>query len=404
MKKALEVTLGIVTSIGGFLDVGAIATTAQAGAIYGFQLEWAIALGTICLMFLVEMSGRLPAVSRHPIRAAVRERFGFTLYVWTMLADTAVNVLVLAAEIGGVCLAIQLLTGIGFPWWALPVGFLVWLLLWRGTFGLIEDGIAILGLITLVFVAGAWRLGPPLQAVAAGFLPSLPEQDPYRYWFIAVSILGALISPYMLFFYSSGAIEDRWDESHLHANRAIAVLGMGFGATVSLGVMITAAMVFLPRGIQVDQYEQAALMLTVPFGYWGFVLFAVSLAIACYGAALELSLSVAYSVAQGLGWNWGESLRARKNARFSLSYTALIVVSTLVIATGVDPLSLTIFSMAATALVLPLVLGPFLVLMNDENYVGEHRNGRLGNVVVVFTVLLSFVLAVITIPLEILGG
>jgi hypothetical protein len=42
--------------------------------------------------------------------------------------------------------------------------------------------------------------------------------------------------------------------------------------------------------------------------------------------------------------------------------------------------------------------------MNDENYVGEHRNGRLGNVVVVFTVLLSFVLAVITIPLEILGG
>ena len=54
MKKALEITLGIVTSIGGFLDVGAIATAAQAGAAFGFQLIWVVVLGTICVIFLVE--------------------------------------------------------------------------------------------------------------------------------------------------------------------------------------------------------------------------------------------------------------------------------------------------------------------------------------------------------------
>jgi len=37
MKKALEITLGILTSIGGFLDAGAIATGAQAGAAFGFE-------------------------------------------------------------------------------------------------------------------------------------------------------------------------------------------------------------------------------------------------------------------------------------------------------------------------------------------------------------------------------
>jgi len=65
MKKLLEVTLGTVTSIGGFLEVGSLATAAQAGAMFGMQLTWAIALGGLCMIFLVEMSGRFAAVSKH---------------------------------------------------------------------------------------------------------------------------------------------------------------------------------------------------------------------------------------------------------------------------------------------------------------------------------------------------
>ncbi|TGT35536.1 divalent metal cation transporter, partial [Mesorhizobium sp. M8A.F.Ca.ET.167.01.1.1] len=58
MKKLLEISLGIVTSVGGFLEVGSMTTAAQAGATFGFTLIWAILLGTICIMFLVEMAGR----------------------------------------------------------------------------------------------------------------------------------------------------------------------------------------------------------------------------------------------------------------------------------------------------------------------------------------------------------
>jgi hypothetical protein len=38
VKKLLEIALGIVTSIGGFLDIGAIATALQAGASFKFGL------------------------------------------------------------------------------------------------------------------------------------------------------------------------------------------------------------------------------------------------------------------------------------------------------------------------------------------------------------------------------
>ena len=404
MKKLLGIALGIITSIGGFLDVGAIATSAEAGAAFGYRLVWALALGTLCVIVLVEMSGRLAAVSKHTLVDAVREHFGVRFHALLLAAELAIDYLVLAAEIGGVCLALQLVTGVGFRWWALPVAFAVWLLLWRGTFGLIENGVTLLGLVTVVFVAAAVKLQPGWRGLAAGLLPTLPGQDRGHYLFIAVSILGALISPYLFYFYSSGAREEKWDEGHLGSNRAIAVLGMGFGSVISLGVLIVAARVLQPNGIQVDRYEQVALTLAQPFGRWGFFLFAASLGIACFGAALEVGLDVGYVTAQSFGWNWGESLRPRQDARFSLAYTVFVFLAALVMLAGVDPLQLTLFSMALTAVILPLTIVPFLVLMNDARYLGEHRNGPLGNAVVIFTIGLAFLLALVAIPLELIAG
>jgi Mn2+/Fe2+ NRAMP family transporter len=76
MNKVRQITLGIITSVGGFLEIGSVTTAAQAGASFGYQLLWAVLLGTICLIFLVEMAGRLSAVSKHTIVDATRERFG----------------------------------------------------------------------------------------------------------------------------------------------------------------------------------------------------------------------------------------------------------------------------------------------------------------------------------------
>jgi Mn2+/Fe2+ NRAMP family transporter len=404
VKKALEIALGIVTSIGGFLDVGSIATAAQAGAAFGFQLIWAIVLGTICIIFLVEMSGRLAAVSKHTLVDALRERFGVNFYLVPFAAELLVDFLVLAAEIGGICLALQLITGISFYWWALPVAFVIWLLLWKETFSIIENGTSFFGLVTLCFVVAAVMIHPPWKEVAAGVLPSLPTHDKSHYWFIAVAILGATISPYLFYFYSSGAIEDKWDKGYLGVNRAVAGLGMSFGSVVSIGLLIVSAMVFLPRGIQIDSYEQAALILTGLFGYWGFILFVASLGITCLGAALEVSLDMGYIVSQAFGWNWSENQPPQEDARFSTTYTVCIFAASLLMLARIDPLKLTLFTMALTALILPLVIIPFLILMNDEHYLGKHRNGFISNTVIIFIIGLTFILAVVAIPLGILGG
>lgn len=404
MKKIVEIALGIVTSVGGFLEIGSITTAAQAGAEFSFQLLWAIALGGLCVIFLVEQSGRLAAVSGRTIPGAIRERFGSNYFLFLLIVLGIVSLLVMAAEFGGVCVALEIATGISFQWWALPVAFIVWLIIWKGTFGVIEKGASLLGLVTLCFVVGAVLVKPSWTAAAHGLLPTLARHDKMHYWFVAVSILGASISPYLFFFYSSGAIEDEWTEEYVGVNRVIATGGMSFGSLISMAVLVLAAMLLLPRGIKVEHYDQLPMLLVPIFGRTGFWLFVASLGVACLGAAMEITLEIAYLAAQGMGWNWSENQRPLEEARFSLVYTVTIILGMLIVLIGVDPLRLTIFSMALTAATLPVSIVPFLFLMNDKSYLRTYRNGWLSNAVVLLIIGLAFVLAVVTIPLQIFGG
>src|SRR4051794_6494619 len=149
MKKALQLALGILTAIGGFFDIGNLVTASQAGATFRFQLLWALALGTVIVIFLVEMSGRYAAVSQKPIPTAVREHFGVRFWIAPFCVLALLHFLTLAAEIGGIAFALQLISGISLRWWALPVGILIWLFLWRSTFSAIEYSTASLGMIAL---------------------------------------------------------------------------------------------------------------------------------------------------------------------------------------------------------------------------------------------------------------
>ena len=404
MKHLLGIALGIVTSIGGFLEIGSITTAAQAGAEYRYQLVWAVLLGTICIALLIEMSGRFAAVSKHTVADAVRERFGLHFFLVPLVLLFFVSVLVLAAEIGGVCVAIEMVTGVRFPVWALPVGLLAWGLLWYGTFSVIENGVSLLGLITIAFLIAALQLGPNWHALAAGIAPSLPNKQPSHYWFIAVSILGASVSPYLFYFYSAGAIEEKWDVSYIGSNRLVAALGMGFGGFLNVAVLVVSALVFAPRAISVDKYQQLPLLLSTPWGRIGLGLFALSLFVTCLGATTEIALALAYQIAQGFGWNWGEDLEPSGDARFSLTYTVVLLLGALLVLIGIDPLKLTTLSMALTAASLPVAIIPFLVLMNDDKYLGEHTNGWLGNVSILVVSVLASVVAIVSIPLELVGG
>lgn len=404
MKKIFNLTLGVVTSIGGFIEVGSISTSAQAGAEFGFALLWAIAVAALILAVLAEMAGRVAILSNRSIAAAVRERFGIHLQMIPLGAELIIDLLLLAAELGGAAIAVKLLTGVGFQWWILPVGMVVWLVLWMGSFTIIEDGVGLLGIITLAFVVSVWHLHPDVRTVASGFVPSVPDHDVTRYAFLAVSIVGATISPYLLNFYASGSIEEELTESDLWINRLTAFLGMGFGSIVAMGVLVTAAIVLGPRHIQVDSYEQAALMFVPVFGSWAVTLFALALGVGCLGAAIEITLNAGYLLAQSFGWPWGVEKKRRDVSRFVAAFSLVLLLSMGIAVSGFDPLRMTLISVALTVVIMPGIVLPFLVLMNEEEYVKRHTSGAIGNGLLAALTIVGAIMAIIVVPLEIFGG
>src|SRR5881275_654550 len=101
-------------SIGGFVDIGDLVFNTAAGATFGYQLMWVIPIGVLGIIVYSEMSGRVAAVSGKAVFDAVRERTGFSAGLATLLASEVVNLLTLAAEVGGLAIALQLLSGLPY--------------------------------------------------------------------------------------------------------------------------------------------------------------------------------------------------------------------------------------------------------------------------------------------------
>lgn len=405
MKKALHITLGIMTSIGGFLDAGTISTSGQAGASFGFGLIWALVLGTFAIALMVEMSGRLAAISKHTYASAIRERFGFKFFLVPLVAEFVSETILLSAQLGGVAIAISLVTGLDWRYLYPVAAIFIWGTVWFARFSVIENGPALLGLIVLSFIAAIVALGMPSRSLLSTLWhPTIEPGEPAGYFFLVAGILGSTISPYLLHFYSSGAREDKWDESYLGLNKVTAIFGMGFGSISSIAVMVLTAMALQPLNITVNTLGEMGIMMAKPFGIIGSMLFAVALFAVCVGAAFEGMLSLSFMVSQGLGWEWGVDMRPAEAPRFYFISLIILVVALIIGLIGGDPLKLALYGSALIALVLPIVLFPLLAIMNDPAYLDDHTNHVASNVAIAAILVMASIVALVSMPLLFLSG
>ena len=168
--------------------------------------------------------------------------------------------------------------------------------------------------------------------------------------------------------------------------------------------LVTAAIVFGPQHMKVETYEQAAQMFVPVYGRWAVTLFALSLGIGCFGAAVEIALNAGYVLGQAFGWTWGINKKRRDVSRFVAAFSFMLLLAVAIAMIGFDPLRVTLISVALTVVIMPLVVLPFLVLMNEEEYVGKHTSGPLGNGLLAALTVLGALMAIVVIPLEIFGG
>ena len=248
MKSVLGVALGILAAIGGFVDIGDIVFNVAAGATFGYQLLWAIVIGVGGIITYAEMCGRIAAVSGDAVFDAVRERLGVGVGLVALVAGQLVNLLTLAAEIGGVAIVLQLLSGLPYRALLVLAVLALALVLWLMPFQWIERVFGYVGLALLVFAVAAIKAHPDWGSVAHGFVPSAGTGNGWVYAYYVVGLIGAAMIPYEVYFYSSGAVEERWTPKDLGLNRANVLIGYSLGGLLSFALMISPARCSCRRG------------------------------------------------------------------------------------------------------------------------------------------------------------
>jgi Mn2+/Fe2+ NRAMP family transporter len=209
------------------------------------------------------------------------------------------------------------------------------------------------------------------------------------------------MSPYEVFFFSSGGVEEHWTSKDILTERGNVFIGFPLGGLLSLSIAGVAALVLMPHHIVVDTLGQVGLPVAVAAGKLALAVAILGFVAATFGAALETGLSTGYSVAQYFGWQWGKYVRPRQAARFHLVMLLTLIAAVAVLLTTVDPIKVTEYSVVFSAVALPLTYLPILVIANDRDYMGENVNARLTNALATVFLLIIVVASVAAIPLMI---
>ncbi|MDJ0457079.1 Nramp family divalent metal transporter [Arthrobacter sp. NQ7] len=405
MKRILGVALGILTAIGGFVDIGDLVTNAVVGSRFGLSLVWVVAVGVVGICLFANMSGRVAAASGRATFEVIRERLGPRAGLANLSASFLINLMTVTAEIGGVALALQLASSVYYLLWIPVAALAVWLVIWRVRFSIMENVTGLVGLTLIVFAVALFLLKPDWGALAGQLMPTVPGQETiWTYSYYAIALFGAAMTPYEVFFFSSGAVEEGWTVKDLLQERTNVLVGFPLGGLLSVAIAACAAVVLLPAGISVTSLSQVVLPVAEGAGKLGLAVVLVGIVAATFGAALETTLSSGYTLAQFFGWSWGKFRRPAEAARFHLSMIVCLLVGLAVLATGVDPVLVTEYSVVFSAIALPLTYLPILIVANDPQYMREHVNGRVVNVLGMVYLVIILVASLAAIPLMIVTG
>jgi len=401
VKKVLAITLGILTAIGGFVDIGDIVANAAVGARYQWALAWVVVVGIVGIVVFAEMAGRVASISGRAVFDLIRERLGPRVALANLIASFFVNLMTLIAEIAGVALALELATDVNYLLWLPVCAFAVWLVLWRVKFETMEDVFGVLGLAMIVVIVTVWRAGPDWSSMLhAATHPELDSGEGLpTYFYYAIALFGAAMTPYEVFFFSSGAVEEHWTASDLTTNRFNVFIGFPLGGVLSLALMSAAALTLAPLDISVEHLGQVALPTTLTLGKAGLAALLVGFFAATFGAALETALSSGYSIAQYFGWQWGKFVEPRRAARFHVVVLASVIVAAIIGLSSLDPIKVTEYSLIFSAVALPLTYLPILVVANDRGYMHDKVNGPVANFLGSIYLVIVMVAAMAAIPL-----
>ena len=369
-------------------DPSGIATYSQAGAQFGLGMLWSVFLTTPLMVGIQVVSARIGRVTGHGIARNIRDHYPRWL-LWFIVAILLVaNTINIAADLGAMGEALQLIVGGPQHGHALLFGVLVVLMQIFMPYRYLAPILKWLTLSLFAYVAVLLSVDIPWkQLFAATLLP--PVKLTREYLVLLVGVLGTTISPYLFFWQASQEVEEqrathgdeplresaRGARAHLKRITIDTWFGMVLSNGIAFAIMLTTAVTLHDAGItDIQTSAQAAQALKPIAGNFAFIVFAAGIVGTGLLAIPVLAGSAAYAVAEAMKWPIGLD-RLPLEAK---GFYGIIVLATLLGAsidfTSIDPIRALIWSAVLNGVIAvpimalmmrmavrPDIMGPFTI-------------------------------------------
>ena len=269
----------------GYMDPGNWATDLAGGSKFGYTLIWVLLMSNMMALLLQSMSARLGIVRGRDLAQANRETYpkyiNISFYVLAEIAIAATDL----AEILGMAIGIQLLTGLPLIWGVALTVIDTFLFLFLQRFGIRKMEAFIVSLVAIIglsFLAEILMAKPLVGEVIKGFIPSIPNDEAL---YIAIGIIGATVMPHNLYLHSALVQTRKIKRDNegikrmLKLNFIDSAIALNLAFFVNAFILILAATVFFKTGLtEVAEIKEAHRLLEPMLGSkWAPTLFAIAL-------------------------------------------------------------------------------------------------------------------------------
>jgi Mn2+/Fe2+ NRAMP family transporter len=365
-------------------DANGIWTYSAAGAQFGYLLLWTMLPTVVALIVIQEMCARMGAVTGKGLSDLIREEYGIRVTFVMMLGLILTNFGNVVGEFAGIAGGLELF-GVS-KYSSVPIGaVLAWLIVVKGQYKSVEKIFVVASFFYITYLL-AGILAHPDWVHALRLTAAPPKRAMLGvpgYLYLVVGLVGTTIAPWMQFYLQASIVEKGVTKRSYATSRLDVIVGCIFAVLVAWFIVVAcAATLYIHGHHDVRDAADAAQALRPLAGDYAYILFAMGLLNASLFAASILPLSTAYTVCEGLGFESGLDRKFGEAPFFYWLYTLLIAAGAGVILIPNLPLvKISILSQVINGAVLPFVLVFMLLLINNQELMGEFVNKRTFNII-----------------------
>jgi NRAMP (natural resistance-associated macrophage protein)-like metal ion transporter len=378
-------------------DASAVATYAVDGAATGYGHLWLLLLSTPLYQAVQYACAKVGRITQKGFAEILREHYSRWVAFPASLILIVANIALIAADLVAIGSGLELITGISWIWFVIPVGVILWYLTIYRSFETIKKIFIIMSLafvtyfITAIFSHPNWG-----EVLINTFVPHLD------FSFItistAVALLGATISPYNMFWQVQGEKEEQRAGSTKQKMRGAALdiaIGVISGNLIAYFIIISTASTLFAHHQSITTAADAARALEPLLGPFAKYLFAIGLIGAGLVAIPVLLASTSYAVAGTFGWPAGLSKKPWQNEGFYLILTGALVLSLVLALLRLDPIKLIFWANVLSGVLAPILVVYLIVIGNNRKIMHKQRLGFLTNIGLVVTALVMFAASIL---------